>query len=832
MRHFLNLAILISIFIALAACDNSTDKPTKQKESSFAERNEQRQDFFEMRMGDISAQSHQKIQKQLQSVSLRAKSPNFQKKWRLEGPLNVNGRVNVLALHPSNKNEWLVGESTGGIFKTIDKGQGYYPVFDQFNYLGISALVYHPKDAAIVFAGTGDENISAYPFSGNGVYKSIDGGDNWAPFALDSMGIVSTICIHPTQPDTMLVATMGVPFVEDSLRGVYRTYDGGNSWEQVLLPSMSAGVIDMVMDYNDPQTIYAAAWTRVRNNSQSIASGPDSKLWVSRDGGDTWQTVNMSSSITSISRIGLTQSEQTNNRVYAVVVNANFGMEGVFYTDDKANNWNSIDASNILNLFAGFGWYFGQIRVNPFNTDKIYIPGVNMYEYSLSTGIWKDITADHVDHHDLDFISEDSIIASTDGGLFLTTDGGSNWSDIDDIPSTQFYRIAFNPWRPGEYWGGLQDNGTVKGNYQNLYAWNYMSGGDGFQVVFDRLDSNAVYVESQNGALGVLQYGYYDDFTIGIDANDTRSWDMPIINDKNNAMYTGTYRVYKNELAQYGYWTDVSGQLTNNTNSRYNVISALGVSEVNADYVYAGTTDGRVWNSPDAGSTWSEITTGLPDLYVTSVEASPSDAKTVYVGHSGYRDYINTPHLHKSSDLGLTWTSIAGDLPDLAVNAIVVLPNHNDSILFVATDGGVFGSINSGTNWNRVGNNMPIIAVYDLVFDSLKRNLVAGTYARGMHSIPIDSIIDLDYTDAIYQAKVELQLKVYPNPTSDFIFVERKEPSIGELRFYNADGQQVMKMVLSQSGAQKFDLSGLKAGIYTLVYSSSQGASSHKIMKL
>ena len=819
MKYIYKSAAIVFALLFISACTQQDKKSEAHKTLS------QRQDYFLSRSGDLSVQSvakyHQAMQQIRQNVDVKAGSFLFP--WRFEGPLNVNGRVNVLTIHPTNHKVWLVGESTGGIFKTKDRGQSYYSVFDSFDHLSISEIVYHPKNHNIVFAGTGDENISGYPFSGDGVYKSTDGGETWQPFGLQDKGIISTICIHPTQPDTMYVAAMGVPFVADSLRGVYRTYDGGASWQQVLLPDTTAGAIDLMLDYNNPQIIYAVGWNRVRTNSISMANGPQSKLYVSYNGGDSWQISNIMNSSNNNSRIGISQTKTTNNRLYATVTSNSYSLGGVYYSDDSAQSWQSINTQNIANIYSGFGWYFGQIRVNPFNSNKIYIPGMSMSYFQTNTNTWIDISSNHPDHHDLDFLSEDSLIASTDGGLFISSDGGQTWGDIDNIPSTQFYRVAFNPNSAGEYWGGLQDNGTVAGGASGLNAWQNKSGGDGFQPVFDRVDPDIVYTESQNGALYYLMYGNWgQDFTTGISSSDRRSWDMPYINDKNNNFYTGTYRMYKNTSAPYGTWSAISPDLTDGGSGRNHVITAMGVSEINSNFVYSGTADGNVWRSTDAGANWTEITNTLADVFITSVEASPSFADYVYVAQSGYRDNSNIAHIHKSTDKGNSWTSISGDLPNMSVNAIAILPYRHDSIIFVATDGGIYGTVNAGTNWNRVGNNMPIIPVFDLVYDSLQRRLVAGTYARGMYSISVDTIIP-GLWNSINNPSNENNLSIYPNPTKDYLFIETSSLQNAQIEIFNATGKQISKQQFSQSNKYRVNLQELKTGIYFIrIYIDSQ----------
>jgi len=351
-------------------------------------------------------------------------------------------------------------------------------------------------------------------------------------------------------------------------------------------------------------------------------------------------------------------------------------------------------------------------------------------------------------------------------------------------------------------------------------------------VVFDRIDPDIVYTESQNGSLYYLTSGSWaQDFTLGIDMNDRRSWDMPYINDKDNNFYAGTHRVYKNTSAPTGAWTAISPDLTDGGFGRNHVITTLGVSEINSNFVYSGTADGNIWLSTDAGGSWNEITNTLPNIYVTSLEASLTFANNIYVGQSGYRDNSQIAHIHKSTDKGNTWTSIAGNLPNMAVNAITVLPYKHDSIIFVATDGGVYGTKDAGNQWNRVGDNMPIYPVYDLVYDNLQHRLLAGTYARGMYSISIDSLID-GLTNAIQCPIADINILVYPNPTHDYINIESSSLHNTQIEIYNATGKRIYVNNFIKNEKIRIDIKNIKNGIYFVKISYNNQHIIKKIIKI
>ncbi|MEZ4847884.1 MAG: PKD domain-containing protein [Bacteroidia bacterium] len=332
---------------------------------------------------------------------------------------------------------------------------------------------------------------------------------------------------------------------------------------------------------------------------------------------------------------------------------------------------------------------------------------------------------------------------ATDGGLYSSSNNGLNWIDIENIPNNQFYRVAVNPFQPNDFYGGLQDNGSVGGNASGFNTWARYFGGDGFQMLFSPTNSQHWYCETQNGALWVssdagTNFNWHGN---GIDGNDRVSWDMPFILSHSNAdvQYCGTYRVYKNTGGVNANWQVISPDITDGIDNRYHVISTVNESPLDPNVLYAGTTDGNVWITTNGGTNWTDITDTLPDRYITSVKGSASSPSRLFVSHSGYKDNDNSPHLHRSDNYGATWQNIAGDLPPLAINDIFIYP-PNDSVIFVANDGGVYATLDAGSTWQRIGNNMPIVAVYDLEIEPVNNLLVAGTYGRSLWTFPIDSV--------------------------------------------------------------------------------------------
>ena len=766
--------------------------------------------------------------------------------WTLEGPTNIGGRLNAIEVDPNNSNIIYTGSAAGGIFKTIDGGTTWFPIADDLAYLAISDITIDPSNSDVVYAASGDHNISGLPHIGNGVYKSVDGGSTWTHKGLEKECIISKVLIDPNNNDVLYAAAMGKPFVRNNDRGLYKSTDGGDTWNQIHFVSDSAGIIDVVMDPFNSSTLYCASWNRIRTNQESMTTGNDGRIWKSTDAGASWTMLSGGLPNYPVSRIGLEISKQTPNMVFAVVVGTNHELEGVYKTTDGGNNWNILATSGLDTYYlGGFGWYFGQIRVSPYNDDEISLLGVELQStvdggtsWFQSVPNWWDYTV-HADDHDLIYIDSTTILLATDGGLYKTVDNMSNWTDIDEIPNSQFYRIAVDPHNIGTYAGGLQDNGTTAGNSSSLNTWPRIFGGDGFTVIYDPFDPDLMYYETQNGNM------YYDEgfgatsFNDGIDGSDRRNWDMQFImsSHDNLRFYTGTYRIYQNIGAPSGIWSAISGDLTDGViyGDAFHTISTVAESPINDDILYAGTTDGNVWVTLDQGNIWDSIMTGLPNRYVTDIKASPTNVNTVYVCHSGYKYNDSVPHIHKSTDNGSTWTSISGDLPPFAINDMHIQPNTNDSVLYVATDGGVYTTVDAGSSWYRVGD-MPYIPVFDVDVDTVLNRVVAGTFARSLQTFPVDSVLKLrelkDTTpvnpdpdpDPGVGFEDEINgYKIYPNPVTHQLNFEFKE--VSNIKLINSEGKILDEQNLKNGS---FDMSEYKSGMYIVLINDSK---SEKIIK-
>ncbi len=510
----------------------------------------------------MDVEAYKKVMSETASKLSDIKGSNFDVAWQSEGPNNIGGRINAVVAHPDDPDIMYVGNTTGGVFKTVNGGEEWFPIFDDNPFLATAVITLDPSDPDIVYVGTGDRNISGYPAIGNGVYRSDDAGETWSHLGLADQCIVSKIVVDPDDTQTIYAATMGLPFEKNNDRGLYKSTDGGATWEQSLFIADSAGVIDLVMDPFDSQTLYAAGWNRIRNAFKSLVKGPDSRIYKTTDGGATWNILSGGLPMVDNSRPGLIVSQQTPGLVFALFVGGDYNLYGIYKSTDYGNTWEVVNTNSLpYDYLGGFGWYFGQIRVNPFDDDKLYALGVSMYKTDNGGNNWEESTpwwqGVHADKHDLFFVDESTLLLSTDGGLYKSEDNGENWEDIEDIPNTQFYRIKVNHHNPEIYYGGTQDNGTMFGNKSSQNSWTRLYGGDGFQPLFDLYNPLTVFAETQNGNLVVTTNNGNDwySFTDGIDGSDQRSWDMPFARNEENVFFTGTNKMYRNTNPPFGSWS-------------------------------------------------------------------------------------------------------------------------------------------------------------------------------------------------------------------------------------------------------------------------------------
>jgi len=666
-----------------------------------------------------------------------------QSPWTQQGPMNVAGRCNSLAIKPDDENTVLAGFAGGGIFKSTDGAVNWYPVFDDNPELAIGHIAFDPSNPNIVYAGTGDPNVPSIVFNGDGIYKSFDAGESWQHLPNSPSGIISKVIVHPSDPSTVWAAAMGNPYTRDNHRGIYKSTDGGNTWTQVLFVSNQTGASSLVQSPVNPQILYASFWDRLRNNFESVVYGPNARVYKSTDGGNTWTLLGGGLPTGVMGRTGLAISQTNPDKVYAVYIDSLSTPGGLYKTTDGGNTWLPVNILQLKDACADFGWFFGKIHLNPNNDEEVFFHAILLWRKGAGSNSWLNAAGGHADSHDLVFAPSGRRYWANDGGVYRNNPGQMFWTKSKNLPTTQFYRTNFNPHAPNQYWAGAQDNGIQKGSGADINNWTPVFAADGFSCAFDPFDPNHFWVEIQNGTIHETTDGgsswIFGSAALG--TSDRTNWDTPFFMSKHtpNQLFAATYRVYTKVAG--GGWGSVSGDLTdgNILGARFHNVSCLNESPVTVNKLVAGTSDGNVWRREPNG-TWANITAGLPERYVTSVHYSPTLSNRIFVTHSGFRDNENIPHIHRSNDNGNTWQDISADLPQVPVNDLLVLPGHDDQVLFAATDAGVYFTLNAGTSWARLGGNMPYIPVFDLERNPVRNELVAATFARGIWTFPFDSV--------------------------------------------------------------------------------------------
>ena len=708
----------------------------------------------------------------------------FDGNWISNGPINTGGRVSDIARHPTDPNSFYVGSANGGIFKTTDGGENFTPTFEEPGVAAIGNIGISKSNPEVLYVGTGEASGSAASgaFFGNGIYKSEDAGLSWNNVGLQETGHIGRIVVDENDPDIAYVAANGTLYGKNTERGVFKTADGGSTWEQLLFVSDSTACIDLAVNPQNPDIIYAAMWERTRKAWARDYGGVTSGLHRSADGGQTWKLITngLPNNDENSGRIGVSISQSNPNTVYAVfteneITNA---FAGVYKSIDNGINWIRIDEDLPDGVFSSFGWYFATLRVDPNNEDIVYILGQSMYR-SFNGGVnWVSVSGMHVDHHAMEFFPTNSndILFGNDGGTYRSSNGGITIDHYENIPNTQFYQIEVDEQLPERKYGGTQDNNTIRTLTGDIDDFEPILGGDGFYVLVNPTNSDNIYAEYQWGNLFVSFDGGENMIWggNGIDfENDRTNWNTPVAMSPVDpiTLFYGSNKLYISDQAYE--WTPLTDDLTKGQHpsgsTSYGTLTVIAPSYQNTESVYVGTDDGNVWFISDFGNTLNLINNGLPNRYVTGIAVDPYDDAIVYVSFSGFKDLDYSAHIFRSEDYGNSWTSIQGDLPDMPIND-VVLDHDQEGMVYVATDLGVWYSSDLGENWEILGQGMPPGAVNDLRFHQGTRSLTAGTFGRSMFTIDLTNLLS-----DVNEIEETISFEIYPNPTSERFKIETEE---------------------------------------------------------
>ena len=506
--------IVLALFSALlfSSCKNASEEKIAEKETGKME-------YPAEWMYNQRAYPNNYINKEaykeaiLQSKQILAnRSPEVAGEWTFVGPLNTGGRVTDVAIAPDNDNHLYVATATGGIFRSYDAGANWTPIFDEVTKPSIGDIAIAPSNAQRIYAGTGEANGSATDgaYFGDGIYRSDNAGDTWTNVGLPESNHIGRIVVDPTNPDRVFVAATGQLYGKNVERGIYRTTNGGTNWEKVLFVTDSTAAIDVAMNVANTNIIYAAMWERTRKPWQRDYGGVTSAIHRSMDGGTTWTELGAANGLPApnaqTGRIGIAVSESDPSTVYARFTTNEITNEfnGLYKSTDNGNTWTLVTPAGTLSgIDANFGWYFGNVRVNPTNSSEVYIVGFDIAKSTNSGTSWQTLPGMHVDHHALDFSRTNSsfMLSGNDGGAYISNNGGSSWTHFENLPITQFYNIEVDYQHPERLYGGTQDNNTIRTLTGSANDWNSIIGGDGFHVNVDPIDNNYVYAESQYGNL-------------------------------------------------------------------------------------------------------------------------------------------------------------------------------------------------------------------------------------------------------------------------------------------------------------------------------------------
>ncbi|HYX31235.1 MAG TPA: hypothetical protein VE863_22055 [Pyrinomonadaceae bacterium] len=722
-------------------------------------------------------------------------SPTFNGlRFRSIGPAFTSGRVIGFAVDPNNSSKYFVASASGGVWKTVNNGNTWTPVFDREGSYSIGAIALDPKNPLTVWVGTGENNSQRSVSYGSGLYKSDDGGKTWRNVGLKTSEHIGRIAIDPKDSNIVYVASQGPLWGPGGDRGLYKTTDGGKTWNQILKISENTGVTDVVIDPNDPSTIYCASYQRRRHMFTLIDGGPESAIYKSIDAGATWNRLRAGLPTGDTGRIGLAISPVDSNVIYATIESGD-RKGGIFRSSDRGGSWEK------RNEFDAGAMYYARIVADPKNVDRIYVMNVFLMVSDDGGRTLRRLgeKSKHVDNHDIwiDPANNDHYLVGCDGGVYESWDRGSNWYFKANLPVTQFYDITTDNATPFyNVFGGAQDNYAFGGPSRTRNAsgivnadWFVTQGGDGFRTQVDPEDPNVIYAELQGG--NIVRDDKRLGERMGIQPQPDRgedplrwNWDSPFIISPHShtRLYFASNKLYRSD-DRGDSWKVISGELSraldrdklpvmgkvwsmdavakNQSTAFFGNASALAESQKKEGLIYVGTDDGLIQITEDGGRNWRKVEKigDVPELaYVSRIVTSNHDANTVYVAFENHQNADFKPYLFKSTDAGRTWTSIKSNLP---VNWPVwsIAEDHvNKNLLFVGTEYGLFVTFDGGQKWIQMRGGLPTIQIRDLNIQRRENDLVVGTFGRGIYILdnytPLRSITpDMLKNDALFPVK-------------------------------------------------------------------------------
>lgn len=712
-------------------------------------------------------------------------------KWRNVGPALTSGRISDIAVNPNNFFEYFIATSSGGVWKTVNAGVDYTPIFDSQGSYSIGCVTIDPNNSNIIWVGTGENNNQRSVAYGDGVYKSLDGGKSWQHMGLKNAEHIGNIVVHPSNSNIVYVAAYGPLWSKGGDRGVYKTTDGGKTWENVLFINEHTGVNEVLMDPRNPDALYAAAHQRRRHVFTYVDGGPGSGIHKSEDGGKTWFKIQSGLPTVELGRIGMAISKVNPDVLYAIVAAAD-NKGGFYRSTNRGASWEK--QSN----YSTSGNYYQEIFTDPVNVNTVYAMDVWIKVSNDGGKTFNNVGEDykHVDNHAM-WINPNNTnhwLVGCDGGIYETFDAAKNWDFKENLPVTQFYKVALDNNEPFyNIYGGTQDNFSLGGPSRVIsdhgitnQDWFITHGGDGFESQIDPYNPNIIYAQSQYGVL--VRYDKLSGEEVGIQPMERKgentykwNWDAPLAvsqhakgrlyfaankvfrsNDYGNSWEVIsddlTRKIDRNSLKVYDRVLSIDAVAKNGSTSPYGTIVALSESVLNENLIAIGTDDGLIQITENGGETWRKIDNipGAPkQSYVNSIYLSQHNENVMYAAfnHHKYGDF--KPYIFKSEDKGNSWTAIHSNLPNRGSVYAIEEDHINANLIFVGTEFGAYFSPDKGINWWALSNGLPTVAVRDIAIQKRENDLVLATFGRGFF------VLD-DYTALREVANENTSAKIYP----------------------------------------------------------------------
>ncbi|MFD2516747.1 VPS10 domain-containing protein [Salinimicrobium flavum] len=687
------------------------------------------------------------------------------------GPAGMSGRITAIDAVTSNPDIIYAGSASGGLWKSTSGGVTWKPVFDDQPTASIGAVAIQQSNPSVVWVGTGEGNPRNSLNGGYGVYKSLDGGKTWKSMGLENTRHIHRVVIDPTDPNTVYVGAIGSPWGEHSERGLYRTRDGGKSWEKILFTNNRSGIAELVMDPSNPNKLIAAMWEHKRDPWFFHSGGPGSGLYITYDGGDTWKEITSDKGLPEgdLGRMGLAIAASDPDRVYAYV---EAKKNALYRSDDGGENWTMVNDD--MDEIGNRPFYYAEIYVAPNNENRVYsiFTYVNVSEdggksfkelmpaYGVSNGIHPDHHAWYIHPQNPDFMMD-----GNDGGLNITRDGGKTWRFVENLPVGQFYHVSVDNEIPYNVYGGMQDNGSWRGPAYVLKAqgirnsyWQEISFGDGFDVVPDRDNSQYGWTMSQQGYVSRYDWVTGNNYLVRPTHPDPEvelrfNWNSAINIDPfdNSTVYFGSQFVHRSTDKGLT-WEVISPDLTTNDPEKQKQMDSGGLtmdatgaenhttilviepSPVEQGMIWTGSDDGKVFYTRNGGGEWNEVSKNLKGLpagsWIAQIKASAHNKGEALLVANNYRRYDYEPYVYRTKNYGKSWERIVGKDDALGFAQSIIEDPKEPNLMFLGTDDGLYISLDAGKNWEKWKNGFPTVPVKDMVIHPREHDLVIGTFGR------------------------------------------------------------------------------------------------------